>query len=171
MAAPGVIDGVTEETPFAEAAALVIEARVAELVIHSERVLDVEDISHLHDMRVATRRLRAALEVFAPCLPRRRHKRLLADVKGLADALGERRDRDVAIRSLTGFAESLPRPDRPGVGSLIESYREQQTRANDELAPAVDPRWLQDLERRARELAAAARELAGTEDGRWSGEG
>ena len=34
-----------------------------------EDVLDVADIERVHDMRVATRRLRAALEVFEPCFP------------------------------------------------------------------------------------------------------
>ena len=48
-------------------------------------------------MRVATRRLRAAIEVFWPCFPPKQGKRILAEVKALADALGERRDRDVAI--------------------------------------------------------------------------
>ena len=33
-------------------------------------VLDVGDIERVHDMRVATRRLRAALEIFGPCFPR-----------------------------------------------------------------------------------------------------
>ena len=157
MAAPTPIEGVTEEMPFGQVAALVVEARVSELIAHSDGVLDLEEIGHLHDMRVATRRLRAALEVFEPCFPKRRYRRLLADVKGLADALGERRDRDVAIDSLTAFADSLPRPDRPGVASLIESYRDQQRRANQELAPAVHRRWLAGLEERARELAAEAR--------------
>ena len=55
-------------------------------------------------MRVATRRLRAALEVFEPCFPRKRHRKALKRVKALADALGERRDRDVAIEFLERFA-------------------------------------------------------------------
>ena len=51
-------------------------------------------------MRVATRRLRAAIEVFWPCFPPKQGKQILAEVKALADALGERRDRDVAIEAL-----------------------------------------------------------------------
>src|SRR5215217_2635257 len=50
-----------------------------------------------------TRRLRAALEIFEPCFPSKHYRQALAEVKRLANALGERRDRDVAIASLHGF--------------------------------------------------------------------
>lgn len=151
------IEGIEAELPFAEAAALVLETRAAELLEHSPGVLETERIEAVHDMRVATRRLRAALEVFAPCFPAKHHKELLDEVKAIADALGERRDRDVAIAALAAFAESLPRPDRPGVDSLIERYREEQGRANRELAPFVAGKRLARLHESALELAAAAR--------------
>ena len=48
-------------------------------------------------MRVATRRLRAALEMFGPASRASATGEALKQVKALADALGERRDRDVAI--------------------------------------------------------------------------
>ena len=54
-------------------------------------------------MRVASRRLRAALEVFEPCFPRKELQAACDEVKALADALGERRDRDVTIAALRGF--------------------------------------------------------------------
>ena len=68
-------------------------------------VLDIGDVERVHDMRVATRRLRAAMEVFEPCFPRKRFRKALKEVKALADALGERRDRDVEIEFLERFAE------------------------------------------------------------------
>ena len=108
------IEGLSARMPFAEAAALVVETRTDELMGHSEGVLDMAEISGVHDMRVATRRLRAALEVFAPCFPKADHAHVLEEVKAIADALGERRDRDVAILSLTSFAAEMPTPDRPG---------------------------------------------------------
>ena len=77
-------------------------------------VLDVDDIERVHDMRVATRRLRAALEIFGPCFPRQELKAALRQVKELADALGERRDRDVAIATLEDIRESMARPTGRG---------------------------------------------------------
>src|SRR3954471_13265218 len=92
--------------PFADAARRVVPVRGRELAEHSENVLDTSDIERVHDMRVATRRLRAVLEIFAPCFPKRAHREVLDDVKTLADALGERRDPDVHIAALEEFAES-----------------------------------------------------------------
>ena len=89
------------EEPFAIAAAKVVAVRAAELREHSHGVLDLDDIERVHDMRVATRRLRAVLEVFRPCFPKAAPtRRACAELKDLADALGERRDRDVQIEAL-----------------------------------------------------------------------
>ncbi len=117
----------------------------------------MEDIEPLHDMRVATRRLRAALEVFAPCFPRKRHRRVLKRVKELADALGERRDRDVAIEFLTGLEAETPQADRAGLAALVERLREEQRDANEALAPYVKPKRLKKLRRRLRRLVKAAK--------------
>jgi CHAD domain-containing protein len=135
----------------------VIEVRAAEVFEHSDGVLDIGEIESLHDMRVATRRLRAALEVFAPCFPSKRHRKALKRVKALADALGERRDRDVAIEFLAAFAGETPQADRAAVAALIERLREEQRRANGELAAYVDPKRLKKLRRRLAKLAKAVK--------------
>lgn len=145
------------EEPFARAAARVVEVRAAEVFEHSDGVLDTEDVERVHDMRVATRRLRAALEVFAPCFPAKRHRRALKRVKALADALGERRDRDVAIEFLEGFVGEAPEVDRPAVDALIKRLREEQRKANDALVPYVRPKRLEKLHRRLRKLVKAAK--------------
>lgn len=157
MAKQRPIEGLTPEQPFALAGAEVVETRIAEVIAHSEGVLDTSAIEGVHDMRVATRRLRAALEVFAPCFDKRRHKEVLKEVKAIADALGERRDRDVAIDSLEAFTESMPRPDRPGISSLIEVLRGEQLEANKGLAAFVEPKRLERLRTSVLELTAGAR--------------
>ena len=81
MARSRPIPGLGPGTRFADAAAAAVEVRAEELFSHSEGVLDTTDIERVHDMRVATRRLRAALEVFAVCFPRKEHKRVLREVK------------------------------------------------------------------------------------------
>src|SRR5687767_12791442 len=94
------ISGLEAEGTYGAAAALIVSVRAREMVDEAEGVLDLHDIERVHDMRVATRRLRAALEIFEPCFPGKPWRAALADVKELADALGERRDRDVAIDAL-----------------------------------------------------------------------
>jgi CHAD domain-containing protein len=132
------IEGLAADDGYGEAAARIVATRSAELVDHAGGVLDTGDIERVHDMRVATRRLRAALEVFEPCFPRKPHKQALREVKRLADALGERRDRDVGILALERFNDQMPMPDRRGVDSLIDRLRSEQREANEGLAPLVD---------------------------------
>ena len=108
-------------------------------------------------MRVATRRLRAALEIFEPCFPAEAYAQVLREVKRLADALGERRDRDVGILFLRRFNEQVPAPDRRGVESLVECLLAEQDCANSDLAPLVDHARLAALKQGLDELAAAAR--------------
>jgi CHAD domain-containing protein len=116
----------------------------------------MDEIERVHDMRVATRRLRAALEVFAPAFPAKRHRKALKPVKALADALGERRDRDVAIEFLTGFVGEAPQDERAAVDALIGRLRIEQRQANEDLAAYVTARRLKKLRRRLRKLAKAA---------------
>lgn len=145
------------EESFARVAKRVVAVRAAEVFAHSDGVLDTGDIEKLHDMRVATRRLRAALEVFEPCFPAKRHRRALRRVKALADALGERRDCDVEIEFLAGIMNEAPGADRLGLEALGERLREEQRQANETLAPYVEPKRLKKLRQRLRKLAEAAK--------------
>jgi CHAD domain-containing protein len=150
------IPGLSAREPYAAAAAKIVEIRVNELMELAEGVLDVGDIERVHDMRVATRRLRAALEIFAPCFPRSELRAALRQVKALADALGERRDRDVAIASLNGISESLSASDRPGIEALVERLRMEQAAANEALARIVSPDQLAPVFEQLSELAGSA---------------
>jgi CHAD domain-containing protein len=158
MAKAREIPGIDPDIPYAIAAARVVEVRAGEVVEHAHGVLDVGDIERVHDMRVATRRLRAALEVFRPCFPPHEFKGVLKEVKSIADALGERRDRDVTIATLEDFGEALAAPDRPGIESLVAKLRSEQQEANEELAGFVDEARLEALRERLDLLVAAAGE-------------
>ena len=163
MAKARAIPELSADTTYADAAARIVSIRAAELADHAHGVLDTSDIERVHDMRVATRRLRAALEVFEPCFPPKPFAQTLGEVKRLADGLGERRDRDVAIAAMRGFNDQMPAPDRRGVSSLIERLREEQGEANLALAPMVEAQNLSALHESLEELVASARELAEAE--------
>jgi CHAD domain-containing protein len=151
------IPELTADVPYAEAAAEIVAVRGSELAEQAEGVLDTGDIERVHDMRVATRRLRAALEICEPCFPAQPYEQALAEVKRLADALGERRDRDVAIASLHNFNDQMAAPDRRGVASLIEQLRAEQVEANKELEPLVSMENLKALRETMDELVSSAR--------------
>src|SRR5258706_7070940 len=100
MAKAKPIPDLSVDDAYADAAAKIVSVRAAELAEHAEGVLDTGDIERVHDMRVTTRRLRAALEIFEPCFPAKAYSQALGEVKRLADALRERRDRDLAMSPL-----------------------------------------------------------------------
>lgn len=157
MARAQEIPGLAPELPFREAAARAVEVRAAEVFAHRAGVLDMSDIERVHDMRVATRRLRAAMEIFAPCFPKKQYRLVLRDVKALADALGERRDRDVRIAALERIEHALTRDEAPGLDGLLAELREGQAAANRVLAAALEHLDESALAERLESLAAAAR--------------
>lgn len=73
-------------------------------------VLTGDDIEFLHQARVAIRRLRAALRVFTPVLPRKFVARWAAAWKALAQSLGDARDHDVFRTSLLPGLAALLSP-------------------------------------------------------------
>jgi CHAD domain-containing protein len=141
------------EMTFADAAAVTVATRSHELFAHAGHVLDTSDIERVHDMRVASRRLRAALEVFAPCFDKQEHRDLLREVKQLADALGARRDPDVQIAALQELRTELPAEDHPGIDLLIERERAAQAEGNIVLREALEAALTHDLRGRLEELA------------------
>ena len=157
MAKAEPIPGLEPDVLFRQAAGNAVEVRTNELFAHSEGVLDTGDIERVHDMRVASRRLRAVMEIFAACFPRREHRQALREVKALADALGQRRDPDVQIALLERIADGLTSEDRPGIESLESELREHQDGGNEDLERMLAQIEADALRERLLALAAEAR--------------
>jgi CHAD domain-containing protein/HD superfamily phosphodiesterase len=83
-----------------------------------------EDIEDVHQSRVTSRRLRAALQVYNPCFEKDIVKRWREEVKKITINLGEIRDIDVQI----GYLETLTKNSdtRPGVTLLLERHRSKR---------------------------------------------
>ncbi|HEV3229693.1 MAG TPA: CHAD domain-containing protein [Solirubrobacteraceae bacterium] len=156
MARAGKIE-LDRDEAFASAAVKVVAVRARELFDHTEGVLDVGEPERLHDMRVATRRLRAVLEIFASCFPRAKLRPILAEVKSLADALGARRDPDVQLQGLESVLTEFPAGDRPAVRSLVDALVADRDEANSRLATALAHVSDSDLEGQVHKLLQAAR--------------
>jgi CHAD domain-containing protein len=150
------IPGLPDAESFREAARMAVQVRAEEVFEHAAGVLDTTDIERVHAMRVATRRLRAVMEIFAPAFPKKQLRAALKDVKALADALGERRDRDVAIDAMTKIGAALTADDRRGIDHLIAELREEQAAANQALAGALEGMEHDELRGRLHALVAAA---------------
>jgi CHAD domain-containing protein len=145
--------------PYALAAARIVRVRADELFEHAENVLDTSDIERVHDMRVASRRLRAVLEIFEPCFPQGDFKTVLRDVKALADALGERRDPDVHIEDMEELEKHVQVAFRPGLEALVERLRVRQAAGNITLSAALEHVEECRLHERLHSLADGAEEI------------
>src|SRR4051794_34903241 len=119
MAAARPIPGVTSDMPFGEFAARVITVRADEAKGLLGRRPSGAGPELVHDRRVALRRLRTALEVFEPALPKRATKQARRDLKRVFSGYGDRRDADVAIAALRAMEPELAAADRPGWHGLI----------------------------------------------------
>lgn len=97
------------------------------------------DIECIHRMRVASRRLRTAMDLFGGCLPRRRLPEWQKELCALRQSLGEARDLDVQIEALVDFERSLDVPrGLPGVQRLLLRRRQRRADAQEGVLAAID---------------------------------
>lgn len=96
------------------------------LVKQEKGVLQDEDPEHLHQMRVATRRLRTALQVFeaAVHLPKPARER---QVQSLTRTLGQLRDLDVQMAALQDqYRPTLPENEQKSIDRATEKLHRQR---------------------------------------------
>ncbi len=88
------------EDDFAEAGRKVLRRHLLRM-LEREIALRQGDPDALRQMRVATRRMRAAWRVFGAAFRKREERRYVAELRRVARALGEVRDMDVLLATLT----------------------------------------------------------------------
>src|SRR4028119_1683211 len=91
--------GVDASLSLGELAFAVLRKQFAAMRAHEPGTRLGEDSEELHDMRVATRRMRAALKLFSAALPEQADF-YRNELKWVAGVLGEVRDLDVHIEQL-----------------------------------------------------------------------
>jgi len=92
-----------------------------------------DDIAGVHDVRVASRRLRAAMDVAVECFSAGWYRPLHRTAKEITGALGEVRDRDVLIVALTGERERAPVEEQPGLDLLLARVERERVSARAEM--------------------------------------
>lgn len=146
------------ETPVAEAARRVLLLRlgaVCEQLPLAVKEAD-RDPEHVHQLRVATRRAGAALDIFAPCLPEKAYRRTRKFLKRLRRAAGAARDWDVFLEDLGARLRRARAPLRPGLDFLLGYGSGQRAAAQAELERTGLPA-LAGAEGRLAETLAAVR--------------
>lgn len=138
MAAGKWIPDLSAETPLDDATRRVLTVRLEvvrdylPLAIH-ESDKDPEDV---HQLRVGTRRARAALDIFEPCLPAKIYKKTRKGLRRIRRAAGDARDWDVFLASLTAWAQQQISKHRPGLDFLIGHSLAQRQLAQAQLETA-----------------------------------
>lgn len=115
-----------------------LEDRLAAVLSPMATVREDEDPEGVHDMRVAIRRLRGALEPAEPFYPPKAYKRALRRVKALARALGHVRDADVHLISLRKRLHWAAPEEQPGIAGLIDNIVADRAGSRADLDPILD---------------------------------
>jgi CHAD domain-containing protein len=97
-----------------------------------------DDPEDLHQLRVATRRLRAFLRAARPLLVVEWAEDLRAELGWLGRSLGPVRDFDVLIEHLRGEAEQLDADDRRALEGVFERLEREREEARAELIAALE---------------------------------
>ena len=112
-----------------------------------------DDTEFLHDMRVSTRRLRAAIQTFRRAFGPKRLEGYNDDLRWIARALGDVRDLDVYLERLPEYASLLPETERGALAPLEETLKKERERARRRLWRVMDSkRYAAFLERFGRFL-------------------
>jgi CHAD domain-containing protein len=115
--------GLTITDSFAEAGRKTFCYHFAEMLKFEPGTAKGADIEDLHDMRVATRRLRAAFRLFGPAFEPSVIKPLLAKLKATGRALGPVRDLDVFMEELQNYQHTLPPEGQHDFQSLLDAWQ------------------------------------------------
>jgi hypothetical protein len=93
------ITGLDLQAPTAKNARLIVRARLAEMYAYTEYVGSPEHVQELHDLRIAAKRVRYTLEVFADYLPAA-SQGFAEELATLQDELGALHDSEVMLALL-----------------------------------------------------------------------
>jgi len=134
-------------TTFREYGVQAIEQRLEKIYSLVEEVRHAADIEAIHDMRVATRRLRAAIEVFSPAFQSKQFAAFGNEIKQVTDSLAEARDLDVMIEAVASLAASLPRNERTGIDAFADELNRSRRKIQKDVLRALDTIERRDLRR------------------------
>lgn len=158
---------ISPEMPIGEVAFAVLRRQFARMRAHEPGTRLGEDPDELHDMRVATRRMRAAMKVFEDALPERA-RWLREELRRVAGALGDVRDLDVQIEDLERRrVRAGGQEEAELLGKVLDVLARLRTEARTRMLGVLDSARYERLETSLAEMLwrgpDAERELARTE--------
>lgn len=130
-----------------------------ELLQQRQLVLDSWEQEAIHDLRVASRRLRTVLELLPPWIGSKRMRRLRRPIRSLTRELGRLRNLDETLKYLTGLQDKALLP----LMTQLEQQRRQERKRVRRLLEELPFRRLhQQLVRAGHRLHTSTGSLSGT---------
>ncbi len=114
--------GILVDDTLADAGRKVWSYYFAEMLSHEAGTLLGEDIEELHDMRVATRRMRSAFDIFGQAFDQKVMKRHLKGLRIAGRVLGQVRDMDVILGNAQAYQKQLKSKLGPGMEPLLDEW-------------------------------------------------
>lgn len=130
--------GIVADDSMPEAAAKVLRFHFSRMKRREAGTRTGVDLEELHDMRVSTRRMRAAWRVFDGAFRAGKTRKIRRHLETLADRLGAVRDLDVLIEGLEAYRLGLDEDGRSGVEPLLSLWRRQRANARTQLIAELD---------------------------------
>ncbi len=137
--------------------------QVEALRVEIQGALVGEDIEHVHQMRVASRRLRNGLNLFSDCLSGKDAKAWGKAIRVITKALGRARDLDIQIDLLNRcYRDDLEARYKPGINRLLLRLRQQRELAQEKVTQTLtDLQEAGTLDRMGKKLTAMTADSEG----------
>jgi CHAD domain-containing protein len=129
LAKPARFDSLTPEEPLDKAARTILRGLLEAMLAEAPPALSGEDVKATHDMRVAIRRLRSALDTFAHALPRKRLRPFAQATRRVGRRLGAVRDADVHLAALRAALGGATVEETQGIVYALDTIVQRRRRA------------------------------------------
>ena len=120
------VEGVSPDETLEACARQIIVNYFHEMMSYKAGAKEGTDIKFVHEMRVTSRRLRAAMDNFADCFPKKPFKRHYKKIKAITQAMGAVRDLDVLIVRFQNELKNLTEVEQANIRGLIEYLQEKR---------------------------------------------
>jgi CHAD domain-containing protein len=131
--------GVVPDDAMSEAGRKILFHQFEIMLKHEPGVRQDGNIDAIHDMRVATRRMRSAIKLFHSYYKKGSPVRVFErSLKTIASTLGEVRDMDVFQDKIRKYAAELPEADRESLHNLSKQFNTDTTSARERLVNYLD---------------------------------
>jgi CHAD domain-containing protein len=135
--------GILPDDPMSEAGRKVLRFHFQRMLKHEPGTRLGEDIEELHDMRVATRRMRSAFRIFKPYFDPDALRPFLKNLQRTGRALGRVRDLDVFMEKAHRYLEGIPEVERADLDPLLEVWQDQREAARSKMLAYLDSKKYQ----------------------------